>query len=349
MAVMCLAVVACSGCAAKSNKWSFASWDVRKAVGLKKEPERPEPQIPVRMVTTWADTTLTRPGETPQRGFGGRISFFGRNSDDPVRVEGELVVYAFDETSRPPHETQPTRKYIFPAEEFARHESESALGPSYSFWLPWDEVGGEQKKISLIARFQPKEGPIVLSEQTRHLLPGPVSPLGPTAGPLLADGQRSALVNSIRTASYAGAPGETSPAETPPASTQNNQDGAKRMSTATIPLPQRLSETVKQPSPQISRRAEATLPLSQLAALKSGPTGDGNGDVAVMAGSAPAESSPLIGSSGAGVQLGVKKAVPRQSVTVGRRAESESLRDSLLETLPVRARQAGQPVRGHVP
>ncbi|MGI9428860.1 MAG: hypothetical protein ACR2NM_09400, partial [Bythopirellula sp.] len=85
---------------------------------------------------------------------------------------GQLVIYAYDEQSRAAYETQPTRRFVFPAEQFTRHESECQLGASYSIWLPWDEVGGAQKNISLIARFEPKEGAVVAGNQTRHLLPG---------------------------------------------------------------------------------------------------------------------------------------------------------------------------------
>jgi hypothetical protein len=81
-------------------------------------------------------------------------------------------VYAFDETEREKHDTHPTRKYVFPREEFARHESQSQLGPSYSVWLPWDEAGGNMKQISLIAKFEPHGGTYVMGEQTKHLLPG---------------------------------------------------------------------------------------------------------------------------------------------------------------------------------
>jgi hypothetical protein len=162
------------GCATDSkNKWKFANLDPRRTLGWKKDDaEKPEPQVPTRLVATWAEAVLNTAGEKPKRGFGGRIVFFNRETDDPVRVDGQLVVYAFDETARKSHETQPTRKYIFPADEVVRHESDSALGPAYSFWLPWDEVGGPQKNISLIARFEPTGGPIVIGEQTRHFLPG---------------------------------------------------------------------------------------------------------------------------------------------------------------------------------
>ena len=167
------ALVACFGCSSvQTGDWKLAkTLDVRRAMWWKEH--KPEPQIPVRLVSTWTDTVLHRPGQKSQRGFGGRLSFFGRESEDPVRVDGQLVVYAYDESSGDPRSAQPTRRYIFPREQFARHESESQLGPSYSVWLPWDdEVGSQRKNVSLIARFEPHEGPLLVGEQTRHLLPG---------------------------------------------------------------------------------------------------------------------------------------------------------------------------------
>ena len=167
------ALLVCSGCSTfKTQSTKVAkSLDVRRALGFKKDEPTPT-EIPVRMVSTWTDTVLTKTGQKPQRGFGGRLSFFGHDREKLVRVDGQLVVYAFEEAEGMPESTQPTRRYIFPAEQFVRHESDSALGPSYSVWLPWDEVGGERKNISLIARFEPKGGPLLVGEQTRHLLPG---------------------------------------------------------------------------------------------------------------------------------------------------------------------------------
>ena len=172
--LLCLLLLgAVTGCSmGKGDGWRFTkALDIRRAVGLKNDELAP-PQVPTRLVSTWTDTTLNRKGEKSQRGFGGRLLFFNETGEDPIRVDGQLVVYAFDENGRASHETHPTRRYVFPAEQFARHESEASVGASYSVWLPWDKVGGEQKNISLIARFEPKAGALVVGEQTKHLLPG---------------------------------------------------------------------------------------------------------------------------------------------------------------------------------
>jgi hypothetical protein len=146
-----------------------SSWPWRDA-------DEPQQGTPVRIVGTWTDTVLTQPGQKPQRGFGGRLVFYEKDNDEPILVDGQLVVYAFDETGRAATDNKPTRRYVFPADQVPQHMSLSELGASYSFWLPWDEAGGPKTEVSLICRFEPKDGAVVTSEQTRHLLPGSLAP-----------------------------------------------------------------------------------------------------------------------------------------------------------------------------
>jgi hypothetical protein len=321
-----VAAAAASGCASQSKKWKFADWDVRKAVGWNKEEEKPEPQVPARLVATWTETVLNKAGQKPTRGFGGRIAFFKRDSEDPVRVDGQLVVYAFDETSRPSHETHPTRKFIFPADEVVRHESESKLGPAYSFWLPWDEVGGPQRNIKLIARFEPKGGPIVIGEQTEHFLPG--SSLDPRPAPQMAVGERSQVVNSVRLATYSAQAQAAVPdlAEPPEAAATAAKTSAP-MSTATIPLPPRLGASVRRPdTTTFDSRSTGALPLSQLASRAAEPSAATSAALA-----AQTANSDLPPSAPA--------ASPQARAPEGMAAPG-SLRDSLLGTLPAQVRQS---------
>jgi hypothetical protein len=173
IAALTLAAVGCQSAPKKESGNSkladFFSMD--KGMPWHKDKDQ-KPGTPVRLVDSWTDTVLHREGQPSERGFGGRIHFYDADGGDPILTEGNLVVYAFDETDRDPIDNRPTKRYVFPAEEFARHMSDSSLGPSYSFWLPWDQVGGEQKEISLICRFEPKSGTLVIGEQTRQRLPG---------------------------------------------------------------------------------------------------------------------------------------------------------------------------------
>ena len=114
------------------------------------------PRVPVKVATVWVDTVRFTQGAAPARGFGGRLVFYDNKHEDPVKVDGDLVIYAFDEDNRQPGDPRPDRKYVFTAEQLPIHYSQSKLGHSYSFFLPWDEPGGPRKEISLIARFRPK-------------------------------------------------------------------------------------------------------------------------------------------------------------------------------------------------
>ncbi len=67
------------------------------------EPWRPwpfgedKPCKPDRVIALWTDTVLTRSDSPPVRGFGGRLMFYEGKNEKPIKVEGTLVVYAFDE------------------------------------------------------------------------------------------------------------------------------------------------------------------------------------------------------------------------------------------------------------
>ena len=136
------------------------------------DPDAEEPH-PVRVTALWSHTVLNQQGQRGVRGFGGRLMFHGKESERPARVDGSLTVYAFDETNRT--SSIPERKFVFTAEQFEKHYSKSKLGHSYSIWLPWDEVGGPPRRISLVARFEPTEGGMITSETSLQTLPG-ISP-----------------------------------------------------------------------------------------------------------------------------------------------------------------------------
>jgi hypothetical protein len=139
---------------------------------------------PLKVVAFWTDTIRTADGQPAMRGFGGRLMFYDGKSGKPAKVAGTLVIYGFDESLTNPDNPRPDRKFVFTPEQFAKHYSKSDLGHSYSFWIPWDRVGGETKEIGLICRFTPVEGGAIVSEQVRQLLPGvgPASPAAATAG-----------------------------------------------------------------------------------------------------------------------------------------------------------------------
>jgi len=207
-----------------------AQLDLNQSIPWIGSPED-EPAVPAKVVAVWTDAILHQPDNPPTRGFGGRLMFYSDEFDKSIPVNGTLIVYAFDEEGRRPTDAKPDRKYVFPTEHFAQHHSKSELGHSYSVWLPWDEIGGPPKEISLIARFLPSEGPPIVGEQTKHFLPGIAKPV-PTehADAPHQDGSQAVGQNPVRPASHQA---------TRPAVEQKWEAArsTRQMRTHTIPVP----------------------------------------------------------------------------------------------------------------
>lgn len=118
---------------------------------------------------------MNQPGLRGVRGIGGRIHFYANRNDQPIKVEGLLTVYAYDDSEEVGAQSVPVRKFAFLPEQLAKRHSVSKLGDSYNVWLPFDEVGGPTRQLTLIARFEPEGGASVMSDPARQLLPGVIS------------------------------------------------------------------------------------------------------------------------------------------------------------------------------
>jgi hypothetical protein len=189
---------------------------------------KPKPQVPESVEAVWTSTTLYQPGQAATRGFGGRVMFHGKDQDRSLLVDGNVVVYAFDDDHPDPKNPKPLKKFVFPAEDLAKHQSESALGPSYSFWLPWDPVGGQQRRISLITRFEDASGAMIASSIAHVTLPGETA---------------AAEQASLKTPHGAGRTGDPAAAqirsasfETPAATSAADTARTGKMSTTTIDI-----------------------------------------------------------------------------------------------------------------
>ena len=133
-----------------------------------------------KIVPIWSDTVLYQSHQPGIRGFGARVYFYDEEGRAPITADGAMTVYAFD-GQQAPGQGSPLKKFVFPAEHLARYHSRSKLGHSYSLWLPWDEIGGPPLNVSLVARFESKDGQVVISEPARKLLPGLSASPRPTA------------------------------------------------------------------------------------------------------------------------------------------------------------------------
>lgn len=160
---VCVSMLFCSlGC-------QFAPQPSATAWPWKKEETK---AIPDRILPVWTDSVLHQPSQPGVRGFGGRVYFYGKENTDPVEVDGNFAVYVFDADDNTPSDQKPLRKYVFTADQFKTHMSKTSMGPSYSVWIPWGEVGGPPRRLSLISRFEGRDGGTTISDPTIKMLPG---------------------------------------------------------------------------------------------------------------------------------------------------------------------------------
>lgn len=231
-----------------------AQWKLPKSLPLAGKDED-KPQAAQRMTALWSDTVLVEAGVT---GFGGRLMFYGKG-EDPIKVEGELTVFAYDDTNDAENQSLPARKYVFRAEDLEKHYSTSTLGHSYSFWIPWSSVGGPARQISLIARFKSaKGGGVVMSEMTRHYLPGSQNPASTSPAPISNAWNSSS--GPVRRAAH------QTVADPPPA------EKPQRLETTTITLPPHMgSKSTTDAAVDAMMQRLATARAQQAGALASAP------------------------------------------------------------------------------
>ncbi len=210
-------------------------------------------QTPQSLAVIWKEDVIYVPGKAPTRGFGGRIYFYNEKWQ-AVPVDGELVVYGYDENKRrsnPMSDLQPDKKFKFTAEQFTQHFSETQLGASYNVWIPWDDAAGEPKKITLIPTFVTKDGGVVRGDPNTQYLPGQ------------STGESSEMFDSsVRTVSYE----ESSKSE--PKLTVS--ESTTPMRTTTIGVPSEVAMKLAHANRGVSQNNDAS-PAS-LQAPPSGPT-----------------------------------------------------------------------------
>jgi hypothetical protein len=167
---------------------------------------------PRRVTAIWSETAMHQSGRPTVRGFGGRLLFYGADPEKPIKVDGRLVVYAFDEsqTQAPKGggdtpvklDGTATRKYEFTKDQIPTHHSESAIGPSYSFWIPWDDIGGEQREVTLIPYFVSNSGQVIAGEPTRNVLQGKTPQVAPAEVRTFTRGHAESNAHPVRPVGY---------------------------------------------------------------------------------------------------------------------------------------------------
>ena len=169
------AVVFSTGCTAlkpKMPKLPLLARESEMESASSSETEAPVFGTPVKMMAVWKDSVRTTPGQQAMRGFGGCIFLYDANNK-PIRAQGELVVYGFDDSVTDREGSKADQKIVIQNHRFQKSYSKSGLGDSYSVWIDWDPVGSPDKSVTLIPFFRMPDGEIVRAGQAIYTLHAP--------------------------------------------------------------------------------------------------------------------------------------------------------------------------------
>ncbi|MDR0335790.1 MAG: hypothetical protein LBI18_01730 [Planctomycetaceae bacterium] len=132
-------------------------------------------KTPTKMVDVWNTYAQTTPEGKVLRGIAGRIHFYNDyKKKQAVKVDGNLTVFIFDGNEKNPAHAKPLKIYQFRSETLDKHYAfKKPLGHGYDFFLPFDEIGGEEKNLCVMTRFDDRlEDMLVLSHPVVTVLQG---------------------------------------------------------------------------------------------------------------------------------------------------------------------------------
>jgi hypothetical protein len=161
-----LGLLAClaSGCATFHLPWD-QTWTAKAT------PQNPVVQI----ICIWQQAEGRDPEGMPCRGFAGQILFLANRNAQPVEIEGDVRIYLFDNVGSTEEQSRPLRQFDFDNGSWKLHLTKSAIGPSYSVFVPYVRRGQLNAQCTLRVRLTPKDGPTIFSEFSSLPLKGPAT------------------------------------------------------------------------------------------------------------------------------------------------------------------------------
>ena len=112
--------------------------------------------------------------QLPSRGFAGQILFITRRNAEPVKINGDVRIYVFDDAGDDSKQGEPIHQFDFSAEAWNRHLQTNSLGPSYHCFIPYTRKdNSSQTHCTLRVRLTTESGRTTYSDMVSVVLPGP--------------------------------------------------------------------------------------------------------------------------------------------------------------------------------
>ncbi len=108
----------------------------------------------------------------PTRGFAGQIMFFTNGNPAPVKVNGDVRIFLFDDFGTPEEQSKPIHQFDYSTDVWNLHLQKSMLGPSYQVFVPYVRKDPHAAKCAISVRLKPAAGPTIYSKLVPIMLPG---------------------------------------------------------------------------------------------------------------------------------------------------------------------------------
>jgi hypothetical protein len=160
MGILAVIVMMTSGC------------QLMNTVGLQKVVVADAEHPVVEIIGVWQPGEGTGLDGLPCRGFAGQLLFFAMGEKSPVKVNGKVRIYVFDDQGTVQEQQQPIHQFDFDSGAFNAFYTQTNLGPAYQLFIPYTRKGNHAAACTLRVRFTPEEGASVYSKMATVILPG---------------------------------------------------------------------------------------------------------------------------------------------------------------------------------
>ncbi len=140
--------------------------------GCAHRPDIPTTSLPVRLELLLTSMAVDMDGRPGADGFGARIYATTKQSAlGAVLVDGRLELAMFDGVIRPSELTGavPLKIWTYPASDLKPYSQITSIGNGYRFALAWGDQKPTKERITVVARYVPKDGTAIVS------LPGTIT------------------------------------------------------------------------------------------------------------------------------------------------------------------------------
>ncbi|QDU37738.1 hypothetical protein Mal4_20550 [Maioricimonas rarisocia] len=196
LGLVCLAVLATTGC---------QSLDLFSTMSGRKPLKEATPQQPaIEVLCFWEAAEGRGLDNLPTRGFAGQVLFFTSGNAEPVKVDGDVRVYLFDDQGSAEEQAKPIHQFDFDAQAWETFLRETNVGAAYQLFIPYTRKGVHQAECSIRVRFTPENGLPLYSKMASITLPGKkvVSPTSQTASPEIAATQQPVPQSGVELAAH---------------------------------------------------------------------------------------------------------------------------------------------------